>query len=378
MTISVAISRSYLSKILVPAMSPSFADLRIITSASECLQQSNWTLISPTCDPWGRPFNYPSLWVKIFSILGLSQIDTAVIGVLQIFLLSIFFGFWVYLGFRSLSQHRERNSLFVLVILVVLSPPILLLLERGNIDCWIFIGLSLVSFLMISGNFFLPIGLLAFLGALKIYPFAVFPLVIRKLSLSWRLTFIIVAAFGSIISLASEWQIILERSLTTWNSISYGSSIIPLLIFQVLGIEESKLLAALVGWSIFAFLVLILFHLYRARIRSLQVRVQNSLFIEVSLGVFGASFLFSFLVGASYDLRLVLLFPVIVCLFVLTATISQQIALVCTVCFVMYGGQLTSSLGDFGLAISLCSDLVLSIFSAFLFLLIFPNVKEKN
>jgi hypothetical protein len=294
---------------------------------------------------------------------------------MQIFLLALLFAIWVFRGFKLLVYHTDRKLLFVFTALVVVSPPFLLLLERGNVDSWIFAGLSLVSYLMISGKFYLPIGLLGFLGALKVYPFAVFAYIAGKRTFPSRLVFTLLVMAISVLSLAAEWQIILSRSLTTWNSISYGSSIIPLLIFQFLGFEESKPIAAIVGWTIFASLVFLLSKFLRVRLTDLRAQVQTSTSLKVPLVIFGAPFLFSFLVGASYDLRLVLLLPVIICLFVLSATINQQILLVGTVLSIMYGGQLTSSFGNFGFLINMCSDFILTFFSAFLLLLIFPNTK---
>jgi hypothetical protein len=46
----------------VPAMTPFFADLRVLTSAGESYAAGHDPRASNPRDPWRRPLNYPRIW----------------------------------------------------------------------------------------------------------------------------------------------------------------------------------------------------------------------------------------------------------------------------------------------------------------------------
>jgi hypothetical protein len=354
-------------------MSLPFADLRLVSSASDCLQNGGWSYSDLNCDPWGRPFNYPSLWVKIFSAVGVVEAQTEFIGRMQIILLAATMFWWVRFTFQLAASRYCRSILIGVVVIFLASPPVLLLMERGNVDILIFFGLSIATVLISRGHYFVPIALLSLLGALKIYPLASFVIVLKS-KFTWKKVFFFLIAFGLAgISLIGEWQFVLSRSISTWNSISYGSSLVPLILFQVLGLPGSKSLATLLGWLAFFVTVFIMKFSFATQLTSFGKTLSlnsNSLFV---LQGFGSAFLFTYLVGTSYDLRLILLLPVFLTFASLTRAGRQSFYLVGTVFIVMYGGQFTSGFGKVGLFVNIASDVSLSIFSSFLFLIIWRN-----
>ena len=355
-------------------MDPSFADLRLITSASSCAQTGGWDYSNQSCDPWGRPFNYPKLWVDIFSTMGIGESQTAFIGRVQIILLVVAIFWWLYF-ILNLARPRDKFiSLFVITLLFSVSPPVLLLAERGNIDIWIFLGLSLVTVLLLRGIYFIPVGILGLLVALKIYPIASFGTLLRLKFSCKRLIFTLLTISLAGISFFSEWQIVLNRSISTWNSISYGSSLIPLISFQIFGIDESKSLATISGWCIFSLSCLIIKIAYAKQLKQFgNVLSLNSKLLLI-VQVFGSAYLFSYLVGTSYDLRLILLLPIFLSLATLTKRGRYLFLLVATLIAVMYGGQFTSGFGKGGLLVNIAGDVVLSFFASFLFLLIWQTL----
>ena len=51
--------------------STDFSDLQQVTASAQCLtEDSNRNLYERTCDPGGRPYNYPLIWAQVLSRLG--------------------------------------------------------------------------------------------------------------------------------------------------------------------------------------------------------------------------------------------------------------------------------------------------------------------
>ena len=59
-----------------------FADMRSLTSAWECVRRHVEVLAVNPCDPMRRPANYPRLWTDL-SFLGLGQHQTTILGCLN-------------------------------------------------------------------------------------------------------------------------------------------------------------------------------------------------------------------------------------------------------------------------------------------------------
>lgn len=150
------------TKILVPTMTPFFADLRsiqgaVISSASGLNPQ-----IKNPGDPWGRTMNYPSIWTHIGGVLNIQNPNNFLI-----FGLIIVFSF-IACSFVLLSRYPS-----IWIFIGLLSNSTLLGIERGNIDLLIFV---LITSSVIAPRFLqAPAFLLSV--ALKIYPiFALFSL----------------------------------------------------------------------------------------------------------------------------------------------------------------------------------------------------------
>jgi len=127
-----------------------FMDLRLVTTAADCMKMnSSWNLLTPSCDPWGRPFNYPVIWVRIFYFLHLGESTTSYSGIFLIFLLFLCFIFYSSLLLKKVAPYSWQNSVFILCLV---SPPMLLLSERGNTDIIIFILITLSFYLLTQKN----------------------------------------------------------------------------------------------------------------------------------------------------------------------------------------------------------------------------------
>jgi hypothetical protein len=117
------------SELGVPPVSPGFFDLRSVTSGWECARQHLGEWPENPCDPWGRPENYPRIWIAA-SVLGLGQDDTYVIGTL------IVVGFFA-AAIVVLPRDARIGDALVYA-LALCSPAVMLGVERGNVDLALF------------------------------------------------------------------------------------------------------------------------------------------------------------------------------------------------------------------------------------------------
>jgi Glycosyltransferase family 87 len=136
--LSVAISRIYLNVDVWPALGvpsgPSpFFDTRNVLAALECRRLGFDPLVENPCDPWGRPMNYPRVWL-LLRFLGLNQSHTEILAVafIALFLVSLFF----LVGRVSLGEGA-------ILAVAVCSPAVMLAIERANMDIVVFSILTL-------------------------------------------------------------------------------------------------------------------------------------------------------------------------------------------------------------------------------------------
>ena len=150
----------------VPSMAPAFADLRSVTHSIDCVEQGRDPYVDWGCDPWGRPFNQPPVWLALGK-LGINSSWTNVLGFSLI--LAVFASFYLLLGTRTLLSG-------ILAFAAMLSPSILLGLERGNGDLVVFtlLVLGMHALLRSPAVVRLPLVsiLIASLTVLKFFPVA--------------------------------------------------------------------------------------------------------------------------------------------------------------------------------------------------------------
>lgn len=353
----------------VPVMEPTFADLRLITSASECLQASTWSMTSESCDPWGRPFNYPSLWVQIFSIFNVTERDTNSLGIAEIIVLGMTLSYWLRRVVFSDSKFQIRPQLLFLA-LFVFSPPVLLLAERGNVDILIFAGLTLAAEVLRRKWYLFAVSIVVILGTLKIYPFA--GILIPFLALSnWlkRIWIFFVSLLGGLI-IFGELSLISDRSVTSWNSISYGMNLIPLILFQKFQIPDSRNLAAISGILLFVAVSIILWRLFGLNIRLIAETIRDSDSFNSDFQLFGSVFVLSYLVGTSYDYRLVICLPIFMILFSLALSLKEKVFFLGLSVSIMYGGHLLYRLDSIGVLLNTVSDGLILLSTSTLFLIL--------
>jgi hypothetical protein len=165
-------------------MRPGFYDSLQFAWASEAYARGYDPLIENPLNPKGHQLNYPRIW-HIFFRLGINENHKNIIGSIVDVLFFIGIGFfWFYRRFDNLTY-------FVLFV-VVLSPPVMLGLERSNIELIIFFILSLV---VTIGNrsTILATSLMELAAILKIYPVFSFVYFLKEDKRRFWILFTIVA-----------------------------------------------------------------------------------------------------------------------------------------------------------------------------------------
>lgn len=210
-----------------PRMLPRFGDLQIITATATCIQGENWSITGPTCDPFGRPYNYPVIWAQAFAALGLNDSRAIAVGHIMGLLLIAALAMPLIL----LARSRCGTTRVAVLSLCVASPPIALGLERGNTD-----GLILVV-LVVSGVMYfrkrqVSAALMGTVTGLKFFPVlvvAAFQPARRKYSsLAIFVLFMI-----AMLALSAESFVRLAEMQDPTAEFRFGSLLLPFYIVPV-------------------------------------------------------------------------------------------------------------------------------------------------
>ncbi len=171
---------------------PGFFDARQLAMAAESYSQGYDPLKENPLNPRGTRLNYPRVWHILF-ITGIDQSHTTLIGI--IFMILFFFGIGMFWFFKKFD-----NLTYFILSIIIISPAVMLGIERGNIELVIFFILS--AALMINHySSISAIFLFLFASVLKLYPvFGFFYLLKEQKREFWKL-FISACVFFIVYSL---------------------------------------------------------------------------------------------------------------------------------------------------------------------------------
>lgn len=204
-----------------PIMVPSFADLRVITSAYDSANLDYDPMVYNICDPWERPFNYPRIWM-VFSIFGITQKHTKVIGI------TLAFVFYMCLAWLVIPKINWRTS--IIYIIAVWSPAVVLGVERGNTDLIIFIILALALLGLRKSRQLTKIVsclLILLSSILKLFPIFAFTALLKEKRKSFLIFLgICVFVFLGYLVLTYDDLVIINKNTPKPTDLTYGSMII--------------------------------------------------------------------------------------------------------------------------------------------------------
>jgi hypothetical protein len=294
----------------VPAMYPPFADMRVLTSGIDCTRTGYDVLVENPCDPWQRPTNYPRIWIILLEPLGLNQSHTIILG----FVSALLFYFLV---FNQMGRINYYEAFFYSLILC--SPPVMLLVERGNTDIILFLLLSLALVFCKSHQFIYRIAaysLLIFSALLKLFPVFGLTLLLRER----RKTFIILMAFSLTFFLTYFWSDLEELNLIAkatpqTHFLSYGYKVIFEEFYYNNSIAKSfyilclELTVYLIVFIVFCFLIYHSFKQFRqwlslprSALKKTKLWIDSQSLDGFRLGA--GIYLGTFLLGNNWDYRL--------------------------------------------------------------------------
>lgn len=286
----------------IPTMSPHFADIRTITHGAESYAQGLDPMIENPGDPWHRRMNYPRIWQSLY-FLGINHTHTTIIGLIIIF--SFLVGICLILP-------NANNKVIIMVFSAVLSPAVLLGIERGNTDLFMFFLVSVAVLTVgrsyILSTFFIMTGFL-----LKLYPIFGVALLLKAERKKFVLYISIILAFCFLYAYASLPDLVQINSGTPKSIVlSYGMNVFWMglsTINQNLGFY-----ARLLSY----FLVLLIFLTsFSAAILNRKVSAlvsYDNKYLDSYLDSFrvgSAIYIGTFLLGNNFDYRLMFLIFVI-------------------------------------------------------------------
>ena len=356
----------------VPTTGAHFGDLKVILLASECAQQDpDWSLASMPCSQGMAIYNYPSLWAKAFALLGIGSDQAAIVAGIFILL------FACTLSALALMTLRQGNLWFptLTLCLTAVSPPVLLAFERGNIDIVIF-AITVISILfLVSGMQRSSALALGAATALKLFPVGsalmFIPLARRRIFTS--IAFAATTLLGLLL-IARDLPTIYSRT-PALDGASFGSSLLPLLTLNHFGSAGYVTGAKVIGITCFAVVSLCLLLLGRGGDDRLGFdRVGNSIRADstsTSLVLAGGgSFLVAYLIGPSFDYRLITLIPLIAGLARIGSVATRVAAVVLIV-------QLFLSYSTFVGAAEYLSDLMLIFIAPYMLIVLIMTMKRS-
>ena len=279
----------------IPAMSPPFADLRVITHGADSIARGLDPLVSNPGDPWGRPLNYPRIWQSLYSV-GINKSHTIVLG------LGIILSF---LAGVVMLMPNASNTAYYLVTVALLSPAVLLGIERANVDLFIFFLVSL-SIANAKRSLAMADGVILLATALKLYPIFGISLLLRGTKSQFIRHAIVVCAilFIYLIVTWSDLRLI-SHATPRASDLSYGMNVAWM---RLAGINPTLGILLRIICSALALLAACLLYAgcTHRHIITPRENADDSLALD-SFRVGSSIYLGTFVLGNNWDYRLVFL-----------------------------------------------------------------------
>jgi hypothetical protein len=220
----------------ISPLNPPFSDARAVAASWECTRKGVDVLVRNPCDPFGRLMQYPKIWM-VPAVLGWGQELTNWIGAASAVLA---------LATVILVMGPVRRIWEAAVYLVLLlSPPVLLLLERGNVDGLILAMVGIAMVLWSSQRALIraiALPLIELAAMLKLFPIVTTWALLRR---GGRETAAAVVALGAVfgVYLLATWKEIAQVGALTQQGTfpAYGVGILVIAIRHP-GVHEGPLL----------------------------------------------------------------------------------------------------------------------------------------
>ena len=300
---------SVLTWIGIEPMELPWADARTVSGAGVALDRGLDPLVHNPADPWQRPLNYPRIWLGL-AHLGLRPQHTWVLA--WAFFAALCFGLW---SLRHLAVDRATT----LVLLAgVVAPPTWLAVERANSDQLVF-ALCCSAAMLAARRPWLGAALVAGAAALKLFPMAAAAaLVRRERAISLRVVTPLLLLFAGYLAFVAADIPRMRAASPQAAWLSYGIETVPEIVAKNTPMSFG---ATLAGAG--ALLALVAVVAYRKRLRA-RLGAAGSPTLLAAFRMGSGVYLGSFLVGTSFDYRLLFLIPTLPQLWLWARTTSPS------------------------------------------------------
>lgn len=310
-----------------------FVDLYTVLTAAKCFQDIGFQVYINNAETPLCFFVYGHTLLDLVNILHLSPQIILLLGYSNI-LLVLGILLWLSSGIVTKS-----NRMGWFVSSIICSPPIWLLLERGNVDSLIFILLILAAFFLKEKRELF--GLL-FINVTILFKFYTLPLLLLAPIFLRKSKSVLIAIVSMIVIAPYIYQDIIIRDIQEPGSLAFGTPMVTFWINSVLKriTDTSTLVNINEGHAIgILLLILIVCIVYKLKYKNITKTTDpvdefySYLFILSSV-----SFLSCFLSGMNYDYRLILM--VVSCIALLNFREARRSDLV-FMAFMQLGSWLT-------------------------------------
>lgn len=286
-----------------------FVDLQYLTASAECYRNdASWSLSSITCDPFGRPNNYPSPWVWLFGTLGVTYQNTESIAIGYIALFALAVGVVSYFAVKG---SNKPWLIGVPVWIAAFAPPTWLMLERGSNEVVIFSLVVCAMLAHLSSHPLLTSVTLVVGTVLKFFPAGAALSLLRNWPKGkWGLILFVGGTLLGLLLISGEIQLIAERTPQPTEA-AFGASI----FFRMVGVPSARVFGVLLVFVVAMGLVVVLSSRLFPKFRqdfTKATRAANKDPVAAALLVFGGGPLIAaFILGTNYDYRFIYAIPLV-------------------------------------------------------------------
>lgn len=278
----------------IPTLQPPFADAHIVTASAESFRLGFDPEIENPRDPFGRRFNLPAPW-KLFFFTSIDQSHTFLFAG---FLIASFI-----FGTLTLIASVDPSSGW-LIVLCAFSPPVMLAVERGNVDLFLFF-ICAVLLSLIERPAVYASALLLIAGVLKLYP--VFGMgALMKYGKSAFLKFSAALTLALFLLLSIDVQNLRNVFANTEKGydISYGVDVLP--SYLALATRSESLGQVAAFFSMLAVFLILILGFVRAT-QSVRYLHGSNAHALAAFRLGAGIYVGTFLLGNNWDYRLMFL-----------------------------------------------------------------------
>ena len=204
-----------------------WGDLHTVLFPLNCYQHGDLDFASPRCRGWNNTYNYPLLWLQIFTALGITDSDTTSVAISFIAMVA---GAFLFIFRKTTAREGLVASL------AIISPPVLFGMQRANTEEIIFVMVTwacLIDDTRATIKVWLLRPLLIFSAALlKLYPamlLVLFFLITDNKKERWVLA--ILSVLFAVYCFANLENIAFGlRTTMHGNYVAFGANVLPELI----------------------------------------------------------------------------------------------------------------------------------------------------